>query len=139
MQVNRPPANIPTVEPTQFLNGIASSASKNLAQADSFDAALKAADKDQLESKKIDAGDQAQAPENEELRQAFQDFVGQTFFSQMIASMRSTQEGAAYFNGGRAEKIFQGQLDQMLSEELSDASASKISDPMFKLFQLRRQ
>jgi flagellar protein FlgJ len=139
MQVNRPPANIPTVEPTQFLNGIASSASKNLAQADSFDAALKAADKDQLESKKIDANDQVQAPENDELRQAFQDFVGQTFFSQMIASMRSTQEGAAYFNGGRAEKIFQGQLDQMLSEELSDASASKISDPMFKLFQLRRQ
>ena len=139
MQVNRTPANIPTVEPTQFLNGIASSASKNLAQADSFDAALKAADKDQLESKKIDANDQVQAPENEELRQAFQDFVGQTFFSQMIASMRSTQEGAAYFNGGRAEKIFQGQLDQMLSEELSDASASKISDPMFKLFQLRRQ
>lgn len=139
MQVNRPPANIPTVEPTQFLNGIASSASKNLAQADSFDAALKAADKDQLEPKKIDANDQAQAPENDELRQAFQDFVGQTFFSQMIASMRSTQEGAAYFNGGRAEKIFQGQLDQMLSEELSDASASKISDPMFKLFQLRRQ
>lgn len=139
MQVNRPPASIPTVEPTQFLNGIASSASKNLAQADSFDAALKAADKDQLESKKIDANDQVQAPENDELRQAFQDFVGQTFFSQMIASMRSTQEGAAYFNGGRAEKIFQGQLDQMLSEELSDASASKISDPMFKLFQLRRQ
>ncbi len=139
MQVNRPPANIPTVEPTQFLNGIASSASKNLAQANSFDAALKAADSDQLESKKIDANDQAQAPENEELRQAFQDFVGQTFFSQMIASMRSTQEEAAYFNGGRAEKIFQGQLDQMLSEELSDASASKISDPMFKLFQLRRQ
>jgi hypothetical protein len=139
MQVNRPPANTPTVEPAQFLHGIASTASKNLAQADSFDAALKAADKDQLESKKIDAKNQAEAPENEELRQAFQDFVGQTFFSQMIASMRSTQEGAAYFNGGRAEKIFQGQLDQMLSEELSDASASKISDPMFKLFQLRRQ
>ena len=47
--------------------------------------------------------------------------------------------GAAYFDGGRAEKIFQGQLDQVLSEELSKASASKISDPMFKLFQLRRQ
>jgi Rod binding domain-containing protein len=139
MQVNRNPAHIPTVEPTQFLNGIASSASKSLAQADSFGAALHAADANPLESKNGEATDQAQAPENDELRQAFQDFVGQTFFSQMIASMRSTQEGAAYFNGGRAEKIFQGQLDQMLSEELSDASASKISDPMYKLFQLRRQ
>ena len=78
-------------------------------------------------------------PEGEDLRKAFQDFVGQTLFSQMISSMRSTQDGAAYFDGGRAEKIFQGQLDQLLSEELSEASASKISDPMFKLFQLRRQ
>lgn len=78
-------------------------------------------------------------PEGEDLRKAFQDFVGQTLFSQMISSMRSTQDGAAYFDGGRAEKIFQGQLDQILSEELSEASASKISDPMFKLFQLRRQ
>ena len=83
--------------------------------------------------------DSPSKPEGEDLRKAFQDFVGQTLFSQMISSMRSTQDGAAYFNGGRAEKIFQGQLDQILSEELSEASASKISDPMFKLFQLRRQ
>lgn len=83
--------------------------------------------------------DSPSKPEGEDLRKAFQDFVGQTLFSQMISSMRSTQDEAAYFNGGRAEKIFQGQLDQILSEELSEASASKISDPMFKLFQLRRQ
>ncbi len=83
--------------------------------------------------------DKTVQPEDEDLRKAFQDFVGQTLFSQMISSMRSTQDGAAYFDGGRAEKIFQGQLDQILSEELSEASASKISDPMFKLFQLRRQ
>jgi len=83
--------------------------------------------------------DSSPPPENEDLRKAFQDFVGQTLFSQMISSMRTTQEGAAYFDGGRAEKIFQGQLDQILSEKLSEASASKISDPMFKLFQLRRQ
>ncbi len=83
--------------------------------------------------------DKSVKSEDEDLRKAFQDFVGQTLFSQMISSMRSTQDGAAYFDGGRAEKIFQGQLDQILSEELSKASASKISDPMFKLFQLRRQ
>lgn len=75
----------------------------------------------------------------EELQQTFQDFVGQTFFGQMIASMRSTQEDVPYFNGGRAEKIFQGQLDQVLAEELSDSSAAQFADPMFKLFQLHRQ
>ncbi len=53
--------------------------------------------------------------------------------------MRSTQNETPYFNGGRAEKIFQGQLDQVLAEELSDASAEKIADPMFKLFQMHRR
>jgi peptidoglycan hydrolase FlgJ len=76
--------------------------------------------------------------EEEPLREAFQNFVGQTFFSQMITSLRSTQEGSKYFNGGQAEKIFQGQLDQLLSEEITKASASQISDPMFRLFQLQR-
>jgi flagellar protein FlgJ len=74
-----------------------------------------------------------------EVREAFHDFVGQTFFGQMIASMRSTQGDVPYFNGGRAEKIFQGQLDQVLAEELSEASASQIADPMFELFQLHRR
>ncbi len=79
------------------------------------------------------------AGDQDELQKTFQDFVGQTFFGQMIASMRSTQEDAPYFNGGRAEKVFQGQLDQVLAEELSDSSAAQFSDPMFKLFQLHRQ
>jgi peptidoglycan hydrolase FlgJ len=76
--------------------------------------------------------------EQEKLREAFHNFVGQTFFSQMLSSLRSTQEGAAYFNGGQTEKIFQGQLDQILSEELTKSSADQIADPMFELFQLQR-
>jgi Rod binding domain-containing protein len=59
-------------------------------------------------------------------------------FSQMISSLRSSQEGSAYFNGGRAEKIFQGQLDQILSEEMTKASASQLAEPMYDLFQLQR-
>jgi len=78
------------------------------------------------------------AAPDEKLRETFNDFVGQTFFGQLLSSMRSTQQEAAYFNGGRAEKIFQGQLDQVLSEELSKSSASQIADPMFKLFQANR-
>lgn len=74
-----------------------------------------------------------------ELRQAFQDFVGQTFFAEMIKACRSSQQPSAYFNGGRAEEIFQGQLDQVLSEEISKSSADKIADPMFELFMLKRQ
>ena len=76
---------------------------------------------------------------SDKLREAFQDFVGQTFFAEMIKACRSGQQPSAYFNGGRAEEIFQGQLDQVLSEELSESSASKIADPMFELFMLKRQ
>jgi hypothetical protein len=42
-------------------------------------------------------------------------------------------------NGGRGEEIFRGQLDQVIAEKLSDATASQISDPMFELFQLQKQ
>ena len=78
-------------------------------------------------AKQQQAAGQLQTGENQssdELKEAFQDFVGQTMF---------------YFNGGRAEEIFQGQLDQVLAEEISDASAAQVADPMFELFMLKRQ
>lgn len=83
-------------------------------------------------------GERAVKSEGNELRETFQDFVGQTFFAEMIKSLRSSQQGSAYFNGGRAEEIFQGQFDQQMAEHLSDASAKAIADPMFELFQLGR-
>ena len=72
------------------------------------------------------------------LEKAFTDFVGQTLFAQVLSSMRSTQQEPAYFHGGQAEKIFQGQLDQILTEEISNASADKIAKPMYDLFRLRQ-
>ncbi len=82
---------------------------------------------------------QADGKSGTELKEAFSDFVGQTLFSEMIKAARETQQKPAYFHGGRAEEIFQGQLDQVLSEELSDSSAESIADPMYELFMLKRQ
>jgi peptidoglycan hydrolase FlgJ len=73
----------------------------------------------------------AQAAKNEKLHSAFTQFVGQTFYGQMIKSMRSTVGHAAYFNGGQAEKAFQGQLDQTLAEQMTKASADRFAEPMF--------
>ena len=73
-----------------------------------------------------------------DLKDAFSDFVGQTFFSQLIASMRKTVGKPAYFHGGRAEEVFQGQLDQMLAERISDASREQFAEPMFELFMMQR-
>lgn len=74
-----------------------------------------------------------------DVQETFQDFVGQTFFAEMIKAFRSTQQPSEYFHGGRAEEIFQGQFDQVMAEELSDSSAQQISDPMFELFMLGRK
>jgi peptidoglycan hydrolase FlgJ len=57
---------------------------------------------------------------------------------QMLSSMRSTQEKPAYFHGGHAEEVFQGQLDQVLGEKLSEKTAERFAGPMFDLFMLSR-
>ena len=73
------------------------------------------------------------------LRETFNQFVGETFFTQLIKSMRTSVGKPAYFHGGRAEEVFQGQLDQMLSEQFAETSSDQIAAPMFELFQLQRQ
>ena len=77
-------------------------------------------------------------PAEGRVREAFHDFVGQTFFMQLLAEMRKTVDKPAYLHGGQAEEIFQGQLDQVLAERLSDASAEQFSGTMFELFMLPR-
>ncbi len=67
-----------------------------------------------------------------ELHDKFTQFVGEAFFGQMMKAMRSTVGKPAYFYGGHAEEVFQGQLDQTMAEHLTKASASKFADPMFE-------
>jgi Rod binding domain-containing protein len=73
-----------------------------------------------------------------ELREQFDQFVGETFYSQMLSAMRDSLGKPAYFHGGRAEEIFQGQLDQVLAEQMTKASADTFTGPMFELFTLTR-
>jgi len=83
-------------------------------------------------------GGKAAASGEDATKEAFQDFVGQTLFGQMLSSMRSTIGKPAYFHGGRGEEVFQQQLDEVLVEKISDASASTVADPMYELFRLQR-
>ena len=73
-----------------------------------------------------------------EMREAFDSFVGQTFYSQMIKSMHKLHSKPAYFHGGRAEEAFQSQLDQTWSEQMTKASAHSFTGPMFDHFMLSR-
>jgi hypothetical protein len=73
-----------------------------------------------------------------ELREAFNEFVGQSFFSQLLSQMRKTVDKPAYFHGGMGEDLFQARLDEVLVERLSDATGDSFSKPMYDLFMLDR-
>jgi|GEM_PF-2109008 len=79
----------------------------------------------------IDPGS-SQPHSREEFQRLYQQSIGGTFFRQMMKALRSTTGQAAYFNGGQAEKIFQGQLDELMIEKLSEASGGMFSDAMFE-------
>jgi Rod binding domain-containing protein len=74
----------------------------------------------------------AESGNAEELRKQFTQFVGEAFYGQMLKAMRATIGKPAYFHGGRAEEVFQGQLDQQMTEHLTEASADKFAEPMFE-------
>jgi len=97
-----------------------------------------AASPSSLQTLQNEAG-QAAPADDARLKEVFHQFVGETFFHQLIKSMRSTLGKPAYFHGGRAEEVFQGRLDQMLSEQMAEKSAEQIAGPMYELFQLNRR
>lgn len=74
----------------------------------------------------------------DELKEAFGQFVGETLFGSMLASMRKSVGKPAYMHGGRGEEVFQQQLDQQLVQEISKSSAEQVADPMYQLFMLSR-
>ena len=67
-----------------------------------------------------------------QLQTAFQDFVGKSFYGEMMKSMRSTVGEPAYFHGGNAEKIFQQQLDHQLADEMTKSNAGDLASAMFR-------
>lgn len=77
------------------------------------------------------------SPKELETREAFTRFVGTTLFGQMLAAMRKTQDPPAYMHGGRAEEIFQQQLDQHLADRITETSADRLAGPMFELMLAR--
>ena len=82
-------------------------------------------------SLKAAAGD-ASVENARDLKQAFTQFVGETFFGQMLKSMRATVGEPAYFHGGMAEEQFQAQLDQHLAQDMASAGAGGFADSLFR-------
>jgi peptidoglycan hydrolase FlgJ len=79
----------------------------------------------------------APRPKDDKLHQAFQSFVAGTFYKQMFKSLHKMHKKPAYFHGGRAEEIFQGQMDQEVSENLAKRQGDALADSMYKAFAQR--
>ncbi len=73
-----------------------------------------------------------------ELKKAFTDFAGQTFFGELVKQMRESVHKSAFFHGGMGEDIFQSQLDQIMVERMSETSAKSFADPMYDLLMAPR-
>ena len=73
------------------------------------------------------------------VREKFQDFVGGTFYKEMLKALRAAQKPSKYLNGGQAEKIFQGQMDQQIAEDLARQFAGHLADPLFENYSRQAQ
>lgn len=71
------------------------------------------------------------------VEEKFQDFVGSTFYREMLKALRSGQKHSKYFYGGQAEEIFRGQLDQQISEEFGHTHAQHLAAPLFEAYSRR--
>ena len=87
----------------------------------------------------VDLAPLPKPPERSETQEAFTQFVGQTLFGSMLASMRKSVGRPAYMHGGRTEEVFQKQMDQLIVEDLTKASADTIADPMYELFNMQQR
>ena len=67
-------------------------------------------------------------------KSTFQDFVAGTFYKEMLKSLHKMHSKPAYFYGGNAEKVFQGQLDQQIGEDLARSHGSQLSDGLYEAF-----
>jgi Rod binding domain-containing protein len=69
-----------------------------------------------------------------QVREKFQDFAAGTFYKEMLKSLRSGQKDSKYFNGGQAEKIFRGQFDQQIAEDMARQHGAAFANPLFDAY-----
>lgn len=70
--------------------------------------------------------------EARELKEAFTQFVGETFFGQMLQTMRQSVGEPAYFHGGMAERQFQARLDQQVAQDMAASGGGAFANGLFE-------
>ena len=70
--------------------------------------------------------------EEEQLREAAEKLVSTTLIMPMFEQLRNDPLAVNLFHGGRSEKIFQQQMDQVLSDRIAGASRFDLVDAVYK-------
>lgn len=70
--------------------------------------------------------------EEAQLREAAEKLVSTTLIMPMFEQLRNDPLAANLFHGGRSEKIFQQQLDQVLSDRIAGATRFDLVDAVYK-------
>ncbi len=77
------------------------------------------------------ARSEGQSPE-EQLREAAEKLVSTTLIMPMFEQLRNDPLATDLFHGGRSEKIFQQQMDQVLSDRIAGATRFDLVDSVYK-------
>lgn len=70
--------------------------------------------------------------EEEQLREAAEKLVATTLIMPMFEQLRNDPLATNMFHGGRGEKIFQQQMDQVLSDRIAGATRFDLVDSVYK-------
>lgn len=70
--------------------------------------------------------------EEAQLREAAEKLVSTTLIMPMFERMRNDPLAANLFHGGRGEKIFQQQMDQILSDRVAGAANFDVVDAVYR-------
>jgi len=71
-------------------------------------------------------------------REAFDKFVGGTFYRQMLSEMQKSVGKPAFMHGGKAEEMFRSELNSHLADKMAESSGKQLTGSMFELFNLQR-
>jgi flagellar protein FlgJ len=84
------------------------------------------------------SNDSSAGNESDATREAFDQFVGGTFYRQMLSEMQKSVGKPAFFHGGQAEEMFRSELNSHLADKMAASSGKQLTGSMYELFNLQR-
>jgi hypothetical protein len=86
----------------------------------------------------LDPAESGSQADPDEVRRQFDQFVGGTFYRQLLGELQKTVGKPAYMHGGQAEDMFRAELNSRLADQLAATTAAQFTGPLFELFMLQR-